>query len=683
MNDLLTLLVLAVVSGAIYAVAATGLVVTYTTSGIFNFAHGAIAMFAAFMYWQLRSPDAWNLPAPLALVLVLFVLAPAMGVIIDVVIMRRLHDASPITRIVVPIGVLVALIQLATVIWPPATVNPTLQPFFGSRHIALAGINVTYHQIIVFVVAVAVAVGLRLFLYRTRTGIAMRGVVDNRELAALNGASPDRVSAMSWALGAGLAGLAGVLIAPTFISLDQIQLTLLVINAYAAAMVGRLRSLPLTVVGALLLGLAAELVRKYPQHLTGWLGWITVDTVPVIMLFAVLLLVPQDRESLLDGARDRTRIPMPTLAQAVIAGVVLVVGAALLPSYVHGDALSTIGYGLALSIVALSLVPLIGYAGQISLAQLSFAGVGALVMFKLGSTGNPLALLAVVVICGAVGAVVALPALRLKGLYLALATMAFAIFLEKAVFLRVDKFKDGDGAITRLHLPGLSLTGDRSNLVLMAAAFGLIGIGIVALRRGPFGRRLQAMKDSPAACATLGLDLTRTKLQIFAMSSAIAGLGGALLGGWRGKVGPEQFSLLQGALPGLPLVLLAVVGGITAVAGALMGGVLLAVMPMIGDTIPSIRNLMTVAPGLAGISLARNPSGAVAQVSERFRGLRDGLSRRQADDDVYERVDVDLRQQLVPELVGAGRPATEAEVRALDDELGYSWGRCDVDPAGE
>lgn len=681
MNTFEQVLVLGLVSASIYGLAASGLVVTYTTSGIFNFAHGAVAMICAFVYWQLRSPQAWGLPAPLALVLTILVFAPLLGAGIDWLIMRRLHDASPITRIVVPIGLLVALIQLATILWPPDTVNASLGFFFGTnKTVSIGGVNVTYHQIVVLIVAVVVAIGLRLFLYRTRTGTAMRAVVDNRELTSLNGVNPDRLSSLSWALGSMLAGLAGVLIAP-ILQLDQTQLTLLVINAYAAAMVGRLRSLPLTALGALILGLAREAVNTYSQNFPSWLNWVTVDTVPVLMLFIVLLVVPQERESLLSTVRDRTRIPMPTLTQAIVAAAGLTLVAGIVPSFVHATALDTVGYGLALAIVMLSLVPLVGFAGQISLAQLGFAGLGAVVMFEVGSNGNPLALIVVMVVCGAVGALVALPALRLKGLYLALATMAFALFLEKAVFSDVNGFKDGDAAYHRLRLPGLSLNSDRANLVVMAIVFGLFGIGVTYLRRGPFGRRLQAMKDSPAACATLGLDLTRTKLQIFALSAAMAGVGGALLGGWRGKVGTEQFSLLQGALPGLPVVLLAVIGGITAVAGALLGGLLLALMPLIGTTFPAINDLMIIAPGLAGISLAANPSGAVAEITDRLHNLRERW--RGTEGEVYQRVDPELRYQMVPELVGLDRPFTADEVAVLDDELGLSWGRCHADPVDD
>ncbi|MEO6629289.1 MAG: ABC transporter permease, partial [Aquihabitans sp.] len=436
MGDLLGLLILGLASASIYAVAASGLVVTYTTSGIFNFAHGAVAMFSAFIYWQLSSPDAWGLPVPLALLLTLGVFAPGLGLLIDRVLMRRLHDATPIIRIVVPIALLVLLIQVATVFWPPAEVNASLPRFFAGRSVSLAGVAVEYHQLVVFLAAVIVAIGLRILLYSSQIGISMRAVVDSPELAALNGVSPDRISGISWAIGCSLAALAGILIAP-IISLDQTQLTLLVINAYAAAMVGRLRSLPLTALGAVILGIAREAANRYQTDLP---SWITVDTVPALMLFVVLVVVPQDKAAVFGQRRDRSRIPNPTLLAAVSAAVGVVVVAAVLPSLVHGSALDTIGYGLALGIVALSLVPLTGYAGQISLASLAFAGIGAVVMYEWGSDGNPLVLLAVVGVCAAVGALVAIPTLRLKGLYLALSTMAFAIFCEKAVFHEIPLF---------------------------------------------------------------------------------------------------------------------------------------------------------------------------------------------------------------------------------------------------
>lgn len=690
MQDLLSLLVLGLVSASLYAVAASGLVVTYTTSGIFNFAHGAVAMFSAFVYWQLSSPDAWGLPVPLALALTLLVFAPGLGLVVDRVLMRRLHDATPIARIVVPIGLLVALIQGATIIWSPDEAR-SLPRFFLGRSVEIAGVVVEYHQLVVFATAIAVAVGLRILLYKTRIGVAMRAVVDSRELAALNGASADRISGLAWALGCSLAGLAGVLIAP-ILALDQIQLTLLVINAYAAAMVGRLRSLPLMALGAVILGLAREAASRYDSDLP---SWITVDTVPALMLFVVLVVVPQDRATVFGQRKDRSRVPNPGWGRVLRAAALLVVVALVMPEitrfvarYVPGlgaaSTLDSVGYGLALGIVALSLVPLTGYAGQISLAPLAFAGLGAVVMYEWGSDGNPLALVAVVVVCGLVGALVALPALRLKGLYLALATFAFALFCEKAVFTQVDGFSDSNASFERLGFRSFRAGSDRANLVLLAVVFALLAILVTALRRGPMGRRLQAMKDSPAACATLGLDLTALKVQVFALSAAIAGLGGALLGGWRGKAGLEQFALLQGSLPGLPLVLLAVIGGIAAIAGALLGGLLLAVFPLVGVAYPVLNDIMTILPGLAGISLASNPDGAiaqtVAQVRARRDARRDGSTGRDTAGSRAMALLLPPPATLVPEQIPIGGTARRSDQAAIDAELGLDWGRCHGDP---
>ncbi len=678
------ILVLGLVSAAIYAVAASGLVVTYTTSGIFNFAHGAVAMVSAFVYWQLSSPDAWGLPVPVALVLTLLVFAPGLGWVIDVVLMRRLHDAAPITRLVVPIGLLVALIQGATIVWPPDSVNASLPFFFDGKSVDVAGVAVTYHQLIVLATAIVVAVGLRILLRGTRIGTAMRAVVDNRDLAALNGVSPDRVSGLSWALGCALAGLAGVLIAP-ILALDQSQLTLLVINAYAAAMVGRLRSLPLTALGALILGIARESVSYYSEHLP---SWISVDTVPALMLFAVLILVPQDKAAVFGQRRDPARVPNPSWQVVLLSSAALVAVVAVLPDLISDKTLNSVGYGLGLGLIALSLVPLTGYAGQISLAPLAFAGLGAAVMSTWGSDGNPLVLVAVVVVCGVVGALVSLPALRLKGLYLALLTFAFALFCEKAILPEFDGFTQGVAPIGRLRLFGISTESDRANLILLAVAFCLVGLLVTALRKGRIGRQLQAMKDSPAACATLGLDLTALKVQVFALSAAIAGLGGALYGGWRGQVGVEQFALLQGALPGLPLVLLTVVGGIAAVAGALFGGMMLAVAPLIGEYYPPLNDLMTLLPGLAGIGLANNPNGAIAQVAE---GVREAFDRskvrgRDGHATVFQR-GLDLLMPppptIAPERLALGVSARTSDVIAIDGEVGLDWGRCHVDPGDE
>jgi len=679
MREILTYLIFGLQAASIYAVAASGLVVTYTTSGMFNFAHGAIGMLAAFSYWELHVNR--DVPTPIALALVLFVVGPALGLLIERVIMRGLAGASTITRIVVSISLLFTFIQVGAVIWPQEK-NYRIPRFFDGNFVRLGDVNVAWHSLIVFGLAIGVAVGLRLLLYRSRLGVAMRAVVDDRDLTFLNGINPGRTSMAAWALGCSLAALSGVLIGP-LLQLSVVGLTLLVINAYAAAMVGRLRSLPLTFLGALILGLG-ESALGYAQFKSTSEG--TIDAIakikpslPIIMLFVVLVVLPQDKAAF-TGPRMRNVVPMPSLRSAVVAWGALVAGAAAL-SYVLSDAhLTEVGKGMALAIVMLSLVPLIGYAGQISLAQLAFAGVGAFVAWKVAPDGGVLGLVAAVVAAGAVGALVALPTLRLKDLYLALVTMAFAILFERNFLGEQRGFRTGTGVAILERVPGFE--GDHANFILLAIVFGAVGVLISLLRMGHPGRRLQAMKDSPAACATLGLDLTTTKLGIFAFSAAIAGLGGALLMGWKSNLGVSQsdFSLLEGAYAGLPVVLMAVIGGITSVSGALVGGLLLAGMPLLGSGIPALGNLMKVAPGVAGISLGRNPDGATGQVVARLEERKAGAEppvhpvAGSGEVSAISPSPVPPDRPPVPEQAAAGERYSPDQIKALESALGFEAG---------
>jgi len=665
------LVVFGIQSAAIYAVAASGLVVTYATSGVFNFAHGAIGMLAAFSYWELSQQR--GVPTWLALLIVLFIEAPAIGYLLDRVIMRRLAGTSTITTIVVTIGLLVAFVSLAGIIWPQGTSTRILPRFFAGSTVSVLGTNVDYHTLIVLGCAIAVAVGLRLVLYRTRLGVAMRAVVDNRELGALNGVNPNRISSFSWMLGCMLAGLAGVLIAPILPQFTPVALTLLVITAYAAAMVGKLRSLPLTFLGAVILGEFENLLAFID---TKGIGGDTVSklagnlqtSAPVILLFLVLLFLPGD-QGRFNVKTLRNRIPKPKLRTIVIAMAVYVAGAVVVAQsgWVSQPTVNELGKGIALGVIMLSLVLLTGYAGQVSLAQLAFGGIGAVVVWKWGPTWG---LLAAVVIAALVGALIALPALRLQGLYLALATMAFALFLEQsiygnnAIFDQLKPFAVGNAQFKRF--PGLE--GTTAMFIAMAVVFALIAVLLTVIRNGAFGRRLQAMNDSSAACATLGLDLTVTKLQVFALSAGIAGLGGAMLGMWKGtSVGRSDFSLLEGALPGLALVLVAVVGGITSVAGSIFGSIAFVMMPVVGAWYAALTKVMNLLPGVAGVGLGTNPDGVVCQTQE---GVQDALDR-----DGHGRPGP-VPGLAVPELLGFGRPVNEVQLAALDDELGLSWGDC-------
>jgi branched-chain amino acid transport system permease protein len=641
MRDLVTFTILGIVTGSIYAVAASGLVVTYTTSGIFNFAHGAMGMLAAFTYWELRINRDW--PAPLALIAVIFVLAPLLGALIERVLMRGLEGVSQATSLVVTIGLMLGLIGVANTIWKPR--DRQLAEFFGGQKaFTLAGVVVNWHQITTILVAILVAVTLRLLLYRTRLGVAMRAQVDDRNLAALTGSRPARVSMLSWALGSSLAAVAGVLLAP-ILQLNVLVLTLLVINAYAAAMVGRLRSLPLTFAGALALGLAESFAVRYLPN-DGVFSNLK-PAIPTLFLFAVLLLLPEVRlraGGLVASAGTRN----PSFVTSLVGAVALVVGAWFVTGLYDQAQLPRLGEALAIGIVMLSLVPLTGYAGQVSLCAMTFAGLGAFTIVKLGADGAPLALVAAFGLAGVVGVLIALPALRLQGLYLALGTLAFGLFMDSVFFSDSRVFGSfGTATIPRLDIPGLDLQDDRTYVVFLAAVFGLLSMVVLALRRGRTGRRLAAMRDSPAAAATLGVNLTRLKVGVFFLSAGIAGVGGALFGGLRESAGGTDFNVLQS----LPILLLAVIGGISTVTGALLGGLILsALFPAISDAYPSLTELVFIGTGLAGVTLGRHPHGITVAVARRVRPVIDRWKAERAPQE-------DEQPPPLPALVAEARGA--------------------------
>ena len=610
-NKFFTYVVLGLITGSVYAIAGSGLVVTYTTSGIFNFAHGAIGMVMAFMFWQLTAD--WGIPSWLSFILVVFVIAPVFGAVVERVLMRNLAGATVVTNVVITIGLLVMLIGVAQSAWPPSEPH-LVEEFFSGTSIRIVGISISGHQLFSLAAAVVAAAVLYVVLNRTRIGLAMRAVVDDRNLVALNGAKPNQVSMLAWAMGASLAALAGVLLAP-IVQLEIFTLTLLVINAYAAAMVGRLKSLPRTFLGALALGLLIEFYRGYaPSPKSETLSQFSQGlsgSLPVVFLFLALLFLPQARLQV--GRLVGAKAPrVPRLAESIMGAVALVLVTWVVSGFLTEANQARAGKGLAFALVMLSLVPLTGYAAQLSLAQLTFAGLGGFAMGKFGADwGFGPGLLLAAIIAGVAGMLFALPALRLQGLYLALTTMAFAVMLDKMFFNKTYGF--GFGGSIQVPRPSL-FEGEQAFMVFMAIAFGAMGVMVLAIKRGPFGRRLAAMRDSPAACATLGLDLTRTKLTVFALSGAMAGIAGVFFGAQQGSLGATDVLMEQG----LPVLLLAVIGGITSVSGALLGGLLFGLRPLLEDSAPSLAGVTYLVIGAVTVSLGRNPNGLAYFLSDRF-----------------------------------------------------------------
>ena len=509
MHDFIIFTIGGLAAAGIYAITASGLTLTYTTTGIFNWAHGAIGMVCAFVYWQMSI--GWGWPTLVSMLVCLFVVAPAIGIAIEAAVMRRLEGVSEASKLVVTLAIALMLLGLAQWIWDPTTYR-ALPPLFNNDTLVLGSIRISYNDVTVLILALVVAIGLRLFLYRTRMGVTMRASVDDRTLTSLNGSSAVANARNAWIIGSMLAALAGILIAPT-LTLSASALTLLIVNAYAASVIGRLRSIPMTFVGAIILGLSiAYSVAYLPQnpYIQGF-----ENAVPAIILFIALLVLPQSRLRGHRQLRSRELAFRPTWNGTGLFCAGTIIAAVFLATTVSTADLFSLNRMWGLAIVGLSVIPIVGYAGRLSLCQMTFAGIGATMVGHLGAQGNPLSLLAAAGVCAVVGVIVAIPALRLSGIYFALATAAFAITMDNWVFVLPSfnlfghpyaPFGSGSLVFAPFRIGSLALNSKTSQFIAGSVAFVILVVLVVALRRSEFGQRLLAMKDSPAACATLGMN---------------------------------------------------------------------------------------------------------------------------------------------------------------------------------
>ena len=408
-----------------------------------------------------------------------------------------------------------------------------------------------------------------------------------------------------------------LLVAP-LASMDQTLLTLLVVSGYAAAVVGRLRNLPLTFLGALVIGVGEQYVIAYvPSSFSS--TWLPNETqaLPMVFLFLVVLLLPQDRLRTAGRQASQRLAKVADLPASLLGAVLVVAGGVAAAAELGVTWRTTVAEGFIFGIIALSLTVLTGYAGQVSLGQFAFAGIGAFAMGKVFGGGSWWGIAAAVGLSAAIGVLVALPTLRVRGLFLALATLAFAQFAAVAFFSNVHVFNQSNSVmIKRLGIGSLSLRGDKAETILVSVAFALCGLLVLAVRRSTFGRRLVALADSPAASATVGLNVRATRLAVFGLSAGMAGLAGALLGTLQGPVGANDLQLLFS----LVILLMTVVWGVRTMSGALLAGMAYAVLQSHAGTWSGL------VVGVGVLLIGRLPEGvagtALAALGDAVRGER-------------------------------------------------------------
>jgi len=593
-----------VVVGSIYAIAALGLVVTYRTTGLFNFAHGAIGMTVGFAWYELRAD--LHIPTFPAIAIALLVVAPLMGLVVDRLLFRSLSEASQASKIVVSLGLLTLLQGGVAATVGGATKN--VRPFLPQHAFKVVGVFVGYDQVITVLLSAAILVGLLAFFNASRMGLAMRAVVDNRTLAESAGFESSRITGLTWMLGVMLAGAAGILFAP-LLGLDTVTLTLLVVQAYAAAIFGRLTSLPRTYVAALVLGIVGSLLPKFLSHSPTLLNGLQ-PSLPFIFLFIVLVAFRR-------GSLRELGVSAPwsgTVRTGTRGWLVIPIGLLFATMVLPASRVFSLGVAIVLACGLLSITVLTGSSGLISLTQAGLAGVGAFTYLHLINAGTPFLLATALAGLAAVplGIAIAIPALRLPGLFLALATFGFGELIDGLVFTGWHWFSGGGDGL-QANRPSL-LHSDRLYVLFLVGVIFLYLLGIRGLRRSALGRTLTALRDSPSAAESLGVNPLWPRLAVFSISAMMAGVSGALYAGLLGVASSAYFSVFTSLL----WVTIVVVCGVESVFGALLGALLFGFLPSFFAAGTSATFTTWLAPtfGLAAIYFARRNGGLVAVLAK-------------------------------------------------------------------
>jgi branched-subunit amino acid ABC-type transport system permease component len=519
-----------IADGAIYSLAALGLVLTYKTSGIFNFAIGAQAAASAYLFYSLRVT--LGVPWPVAALGSMV----AVGLVGSVLLERMaywLTGAPAAMKAVATIGLLVLLQSALTGAYGVATLG--FPSFLPSRGIHLFGVNVLGAQIIEIAISIVATVGLYIFFRRARIGVSMQAVVDSPTLLALDAINPVAVRRYAWAIGSCFISISGMLLAPT-LGIDVNLFLLIYIAAFGAAAVGAFASLPVTFAAAMGIGITMSILSDKLAGQTNLLLAELYTQIPFLVLVAALLFVPRAKlvargSTMVRKLRPATSFSPPIVASGAVAGVAIAVAIPFVVGSVYVNQYTT---GIGFAIVLASLGLLLWTSGQISLCQMAFAAVGATTFSHALAAGWPwlAALAAAVGVAVGTGAVAAIPSFRLSGIYLAVATFGFGLLVQNLIFPTFLMFGQTDTVkVTRPHLIGINATSDRAYYFVALVVAVVCAGTIIGVRKSRLGRLLRGLSDSPASLEAHGTNTRLTRLYVFCLSAGIAAIGGIVIAG--------------------------------------------------------------------------------------------------------------------------------------------------------
>ncbi len=686
MKDILFYLVAGIGIGSLFAMLGAGLVVVYKGSGVINFAMGAMAMYGVatfdrawnkgefFLPWvDILPTNSLNLPVRITLnsdggvpMGVAFVLALLMATVIGLgahfLVFRPLRHAAALGKVVASLGLAlylqgVALLNFGTTYPTPKSIYPDPNKAFTN----FLGLDRPFPRNSLFAFFAAILVGAIVWgVYQfTRFGMATRAAASNEKGAVLLGYSPQRLAATNWVAASIIVTVAAILVGPIQGPITPVGLTALIVPALAAALIGGLRSVPIAIAGGIGLGMLNSLLQ---QRQDDWFDWTHISrgitsTLPLVIIVTVLFV--RGKSLPVRGTVEEERLPLSPypvrVAQWSVVGltVVALAGFVFENSGIRTVFAGALQTGVVFMIVMLSLVVLTGYTGQISLMQMSLAGVAAFFMARMMANGSgqgtslvpvagpglpwPLAALAGVAVAVIVGLVLGLPAVRIRGVQLAVVTIAAAIAIQD-IYLDNEKLTglvSGSPAnVTTPTLFGLDI-GARSEraqndnpafLIFEVVVLVLVAVAIANLRRSGVGRRFLSVRANERAAAAAGINVARTKLLAFGLSAAIAGLGGVMLAFKQVEVSSANFPYSAS----LAVLAFAYLGGITSINGGIVGALLVAgsLAPVTSNYFyaSSIERYLGIIGGLGMILTAiLHPEGIAPFMQQSLRYLGNWL----------------------------------------------------------
>ena len=526
MSSFLTFVVLGIASGAVYALAGVGLVLTFKTSGIFNFAQGALGTLAAYLFYTLHFQHgvAW----PLTALIVIAVAGPIVGIIFES-FGRGLTRVSVIWQIAAMVGILISIEAVFILVYGVTPV--AFGHFLPQSGFVFAQVHISYEEVIIVGISIVATAVLYASFRLTRIGIAMRAVVEGPELLALAQTNPSVVRRFAWIIGCSFAMLSGLLIAPN-VGLDPYTLTFLLFQAFGAAAIGRFTSIPMTWVGGISIGIASSLLLKYGPSgslLSGLAPNLSVIVLIVVLVFGRSRLRQRD---LVTFVRP---VPWTAPGRVQIAIGVAVLGLLLFVPNLVGYKIDTYTIMLTNVLLFMSLGLLVRVAGQASLCQVSFAAIGAVAFSKLAVGSGVPWLPAVIIgalIATPIGALLAIPAIHVSGLYLALVSLGFGLLLSGMFYTSNFMFGTSFSSIPmpEPHLSWLHLDTSTGFYYVVLSIVVIVALAMVTLTRSRLGRLLRGVAESPVGMRSAGHGIEVALVLVFVISAFIAALSGELQG---------------------------------------------------------------------------------------------------------------------------------------------------------